>query len=115
MSEKLVAASISSYPPRECGIATFTADLSRAICESDSGITTPVVAIDDREHRYTYSAPVWQTIDQHDPRSWTRMAHLLNASSVQLVSLQHEFGLYGRYESDGSFVDFTTGFLEHLA
>jgi glycosyltransferase involved in cell wall biosynthesis len=115
MSEKLVTASISSYPPRECGIATFTADLTRAIGESDGGIDTRVVAIDEQGHRCNYSSPVWHTIDQHDPRSWTRLAHLLNASDVQLLSLHHEFGLCGRFEPDGSFVDYTTGFQEHLA
>lgn len=111
----LMTAALSSYPPRACGIATFTADLVRAIGESDHRVETRVVAIDDPAQRCVYGTPVWLTLDQHDPRSWARLARRLSASEVRVLAFQHEFGLAGRYAPDGTFIDHASGLAERLA
>ena len=111
---EMTTAYVSSYPPRACGIATFTRDLSEAIARSDNGPATRIAAINDEGSIYDYPPQVRWTIDQHDPESWASVARQINASRASLVSIQHEFGIYGRFERDGHFVDYLRGFLDLL-
>ena len=69
MTAGLRAAYISSYPPRACGIATFTRDLSDAIAKSGRGISTRIAAINAEGATYNYPAQVRWTIDQADPKN----------------------------------------------
>ncbi len=114
MNASLGTVQISSYPPRACGIATFTRDLSNAVAHSGRGVRTSVAAINDERSVYSYPRQVRWTIDQSDPRSWIDAAVQINRSRAELVSIQHEFGLYGHFEPDGRFIDYLTGFLERL-
>ncbi|MDO8581512.1 MAG: glycosyltransferase [bacterium] len=88
---------ISSYPPRECGIATFTADLVRAI-----GATTPlfvpkILALNDTATSfYHYPEEVFLQITDTDERAFINTAEILNRlDRVSAVNIQHEFGLFG--------------------
>lgn len=94
---------LSSYPPRECGIATFARDLIGAI-ESTSHLrhltrlptSHPwVIAINEAGQSYDYESRVRWTIDRDDRASYRRVADEINRSHVRVVSIQHEYGLYG--------------------
>ncbi len=92
---RITAASVSTFPPRECGIATYTRDLISAIDACDLGTITQVVAIND-ETVYRYGRQVCWEIAQHDLDSYLDAAAALSRSSVDVVNLQHEFGIFGR-------------------
>ncbi|MDF2814270.1 MAG: glycosyl transferase family 1 [Paenibacillus sp.] len=80
--------------PRECGIATFTQDL---LDEFDhiKGFNKPrIVAINNNE-TYRYQEQVMREIDQHKLSDYTDTADYLNSSDVDLLVIQHEFGIYG--------------------
>lgn len=81
---------IGTYPPRRCGIATFTEDLRIAV---DSPAAW-VAAIDDAPGTRGYPPEVRLIIDQHDPLAYEEAAEQLN-DEADVVSLQHEFGIFG--------------------
>ena len=112
MQQELSVAYLGTFPPRACGIATFTRDLSQAVGHSGSGIITRNIAINEEGASHAYPPQVRWTIDQPDPRSWIDVAKQINRSSVDVVSVQHEFGISGRFERDGRFVDHLRGFLD---
>jgi glycosyltransferase involved in cell wall biosynthesis len=112
-SETLVAF-LGSYPPRACGIATFTRDLSDAVAHTGRRVAPRIAAIDDEGSLYRYPRQVRWRIDQQDPTSWRDAARAINNSNIALVSIQHEFGIDGRFERDGKFVDHLPYFLEEL-
>jgi glycosyltransferase involved in cell wall biosynthesis len=114
MDSTLRTAFVSSYPPRACGIATFTRDLSDAAVQSGRNVGTRIAAINDEGAIYSYPQQVRWAIDQDDPHSWREVAGQINASRVSLVSIQHEFGICGRFARDGRFVDHLAGFLERI-
>lgn len=87
---------VSSYIPRECGIATFTKDLTNAINELNPEYLAEIVAITDPFHRsYDYPWEVKFRIKQEDFSTYTRAADYINQSSAEIVHIQHEFGLFG--------------------
>ncbi|HEY7833510.1 MAG TPA: glycosyltransferase family 4 protein [Ktedonobacterales bacterium] len=95
---------VSSFPPRECGIATFARDLMNAlehphVLGNFSRLTSPapwVIAMNEAGQSYSYGPRVRATIDRDEYSQYLEAAALLNAHPrVQLVSLQHEYGLYG--------------------
>jgi glycosyltransferase involved in cell wall biosynthesis len=86
---------VSSFVPRTCGIATFSNDLGTSIAQEMGGKPYRVVAITDRPEGYDYPPEVTFEIRQNVIRDYARAAEYLNGSSAQIVSLQHEFGLFG--------------------
>lgn len=91
---------IGNYQPRRCGIATFTTDIVGALAAAAPATDWPVVAMNDIPQGYDYPPQVRLTIDQHDPRAYGRMAATLNAANVDLVLLQHEYGIFGGVAGD---------------
>ena len=86
---------IGNHTPRQCGIATFTTDLAEALATARPETDVFVVAMNDRPKGYSYPARVRHTISQHDLGDYGRTADVLNLSGAELVSLQHEFGIFG--------------------
>jgi hypothetical protein len=86
---------VSTFPPREDGIATFTRDLLDAVCRAHSGITARIAAITDPGSYYAYPRQVRWEIDQSDPERYAEAGRALSRSGAAVISLQHEFGLYG--------------------
>lgn len=86
---------IGSYCPRKCGIATFTTDLCRAVGEAFPATGCEVVAINDPDSAYVYDPDVRFQVAQQDLSAYRRAAAYLNGSGVEVVCLQHEFGVYG--------------------
>ena len=85
---------LSTYPPRECGIANFTKDLIDAICDLD-GLKPSVIAINEKGALYDYDRRVKWKIDRDDAEDYINAAKYVNSSNIQLLVVQHEFGLYG--------------------
>ncbi len=85
---------IGSYSPRQCGIATFMTDLSKAISEQNPDLTCFIVPVNDTEEGYDYPPEVRFEIQEQNIDSY-RTADFLNINGVDLVCLQHEYGIYG--------------------
>ena len=84
---------IGNYPPRKCGIATFTKDLNEGFKNND--IETAVVAINDGLNQYNYPSDVVFEIEQNDLASYINAAEFLHTNKFDAVILQHEFGIFG--------------------
>src|SRR5690348_3138660 len=104
---------ISSHLPRRCGIATFSADLMAAIRSADHAVTGRVAAIEEPFVVHPYGSEVRWRIHQGAADSYRQAAVGINASNVDVVSVQHEFGLYGTW-TDGVYEDHLRSFLETL-
>ena len=92
---KARVAFVSTYPPRECGIATFTRDLERALLVCGQVTENTVVAINEDIGNFYSDSRVECTIEQHDRESYLTAADFLNNADVDVVSIQHEYGIYG--------------------
>ena len=86
---------IGNHVPRQCGIATFTTDLCDAIATECSAAEMLVVAVNDPQSRHSYPARVRFEITEDDLSSYQAAADFLNSSNVDLVCLQHEYGIFG--------------------
>jgi len=98
MKETLKIIYLSTFPPRECGIATFTADLTGAMDDLlEPAIESRVTAVNtDDISRYRYPRKVIFQIDQYSEQEYIKTAEKINAmSGVKLVNVQHEFGIFG--------------------
>jgi glycosyltransferase involved in cell wall biosynthesis len=86
---------VGNYLPRRCGIATFTADLCDAI-HAEYG-TTELLAlpVNDTEEGYAYPARVRFELSEDNLSSYRQAADFLNFSNIDLVCLQHEYGIFG--------------------
>ncbi len=86
---------IGNHTPRQCGIATFTADLIEAVSTRHTHLDCFAVAMNDKAEGYNYPAQVRYEIQADDPISYRRAAGFLNASAADAVCVQHEYGIYG--------------------
>jgi glycosyltransferase involved in cell wall biosynthesis len=86
---------IGTYPPRQCGIATFSADLLEAINQASPSTNCLAVPITDTQEGYQYPERVRFEIRQNDLVSYRYAADYLNISGVDVACLQHEFGIFG--------------------
>jgi len=98
---------ISSYIPRKCGIATFTNDLATAIstelnADAASEHAVRVVALSDRLAEYEYGPEVLMEVYQPRRDHYRDAAEVINTGLIDVVSLQHEYGLFGG--SDGKYI-----------
>jgi glycosyltransferase involved in cell wall biosynthesis len=86
---------IGNYLPRQCGIATFTTDVSEAVAAEYPEATCFTVAMNDIPEGYAYPERVAFEIAEGDVAAYRRAADFLNVNNVDLVCVQHEFGIYG--------------------
>ena len=86
---------IGNYLPRLCGIATFTTDLCEAIAARYPQTTCIAMPVNDTEAGYAYPTRVRFELKEKDIDSYRRAADFLNINNVDLVSLQHEYGIFG--------------------
>ena len=114
---------VSTYPPRRCGIATFTADLIGAVREADAHTQCRVAAIDERNSVRAYGSEVRWRIKQGSALPYRAAAREIDRSNAEIVCVQHEFGLYGLWKGggfvgdhwiEGMYEDHLTPFLEEL-
>src|SRR5688572_7570995 len=86
---------LGDYLPRKCGIATFTADLRCAIAAGFPKLQCPVVPVNDIEDGYEYPSEVRFEIAEQDLSSYLRAADFLNITDVNVLCVEHEFGIFG--------------------
>jgi glycosyltransferase involved in cell wall biosynthesis len=106
---KYKIAYVSSYSPRECGIATFAKNLVVATNRLGIFRKPSVVAMNEKETIYNYDRLVKYQIRRDFLKDYVKAASYINSSKVDLVNLQHEFGLFG-----GEWGEFIKYFLEKL-
>lgn len=93
MAHPLNVVYVSTYPPRKCGIATFTKDLAGA-CAGAADVIHRVVALNAGES-YDYPPEVQFQIRRDHLEDYRRAAEWINASGASVVSVQHEYGIFG--------------------
>ena len=89
---------IASFPPRECGIATFTQNLIDAVQAGSNFATASdcvVIAMNDFKSDYQYPSNVICTINQENQQDYIRAADFINDSDIDVCVLQHEYGIFG--------------------
>ncbi len=90
---------IGTYPPRECGIGTFTNNLFNSMLEKQGGDKNKnanfVVALNDNDLEYDYPEEVKLTIRQEHQRDYLNAVKYINLSGADLCILEHEFGIFG--------------------
>jgi glycosyltransferase involved in cell wall biosynthesis len=86
---------VGDHLPRKCGIATFTSDLLAAVAGAHPRSQCFSVAVNDIKGGYEYPEVVRFEIEEQDLPSYLRAADFLNISNVDVVCLQHEFGIFG--------------------
>jgi len=86
---------IGNYLPRQCGIATFTTDLCEAISAEYGAVRLLALPVNDTENGYDYPARVRWSLAQDDLTSYEKAAEFLNFNNIDMVCLQHEYGIFG--------------------
>src|SRR5271165_745097 len=86
---------VGDHLPRKCGTATFTTDLLSAVQSAYPQSLCLCVSVNDIEDGYDYPEVVRFEIEEQDLPSYLRAADFLNISNVDIVCLQHEFGIFG--------------------
>ncbi len=86
---------IGNYLPRQCGIATFTTDLCSAIAAEYGTARLLALPVNDTEEGYDYPARVRWSLAQDDVKSYQDAAEFLNFNNIDMVCLQHEYGIFG--------------------
>ncbi len=90
---------IGTYPPRECGIGTFTMNLYKSMVTNNEITKEPIegfiVAMNDNELTYDYPEEVKLTIRQDHQRDYLEAVKFINLSGADICVLEHEFGIYG--------------------
>ena len=102
---------ITSYPPRECGIATYSQDLINAIKEKfHSSFSIQVCALEANGTENSYSEEVKYILHTSELEQYGILAKKLNADdNLKMIFIQHEFGLYG-----GGYGDYLLDFLSKI-
>lgn len=88
-------AMLGNHVPRQCGIATFTSDLSAAIAAERPDLDCFVLAMNDVGKRHAYPERVRFELAEADLVSYQRAADFLNVNAVDVLSVQHEYGIFG--------------------
>src|ERR1700726_2968207 len=86
---------IGNYLPRHCGIATFTTDLCEAISAEYGTARLLALPVNDPEQEYDYPARVRWSLAQDDVTTYQEAAEFLNFNNIDMVCLQHEYGIFG--------------------
>lgn len=102
---------LSTFPPKKCGIASFTKDLIDSINKATStNLVIETYALDDEKKSVLYKYPVTSVVDAHNIDSFIEAAsNINNDNEIKLVCIEHEFGLYG-----GELGEYLLGFLSML-
>src|ERR1700722_5534755 len=86
---------VGNYSPRQCGIATFTTDLCDAISAEFGSTELLALPVNDTDEGYFYPERVRFELSEGNLSSYRQAAEYLNFSKIDLVCLQHEFGIFG--------------------
>lgn len=101
-NDELPIAFVGTYPPQQCGIGTFTRDLSDAVISANEGTRATVLAMTDADSTYEHPERVRFEIRQGVRVDYVRAADFVNYSDTRIVSIQHEHGIFGG--KDGAYI-----------
>ncbi|MAG52695.1 MAG: glycosyl transferase [Nanoarchaeota archaeon] len=104
---------VSTYPPRECGIATFTKDLTTAMDKKfNPSLKSKILAVNENGSSiYNYGGKVHMQLNESDIENYIEAAKRINKNEkIKLVCIEHEFGLFGGEE----YGEFLISFLDKL-
>lgn len=92
---------ISTFPPRECGIATYTQDLVKSLNNQfDQSFEVKICALDNENQKQNYTDTIDYFLDVNSPDSFLNLAKEINENEhIQMVLIQHEFGLFRNNEA----------------
>jgi glycosyltransferase involved in cell wall biosynthesis len=95
---------MTSYPPRECGIATYSQDLIKVLVNKfDHSFDFSICALESANEMHTYTEPVKYLLNTDVPDAFTNLAATINAdTAIKLVLIQHEFGFFQKKEKEFS-------------
>lgn len=86
---------LGNYLPRQCGLATFTTDVCESVADAFPETQCLTLAMNDRQEGYAYPARVRFEIPQQEPEAYHRAADFLNTNEVEVLCVQHEYGIFG--------------------
>jgi glycosyltransferase involved in cell wall biosynthesis len=86
---------IGNFPPRQCGLATFTRDVYTALSTAQPEARIDVMAMNDVAEGYAYPPEVRYQLEQSDRAAYRRRGHELASEAYDAVYVQHEFGIFG--------------------
>lgn len=97
---------ISTFPPRQCGIATYSQDLVRALKNKfKNSFKITVAALENKNEHHQYNQSVQYILRTDMKSSYQKLSKICNQSpTIELITVQHEFGLFKNNEND--FLDF---------
>ncbi|HMG14134.1 MAG TPA: glycosyltransferase, partial [Saprospiraceae bacterium] len=93
---------VTTYPPRECGIATYSQDLINAINgKFKNSFSLKVCALESESENHIYPKEVKYILNTSSSKSYIELTNLINQNDrLKLVVVQHEFGLFNQHEND---------------
>jgi len=93
---------ITSYPPRECGIATYSQDLIKALNNKFShSFNIRICPLESENEKHTYTDEIKYNLNTDHPNAFTSLAKAINANvDIRMVMIQHEFGFFEKKEDD---------------
>ncbi len=91
---------LGSYPPRECGIATFTKDVVDNFRQKFHGDSSVIAINEPLNAARLYPKEVIATLSQQDRSDYLRIARLINNHPADILNIQHEYGLFGGLEGE---------------
>lgn len=93
---------ITSFPPRECGIATYSQDLIKALeSKFSNSFSITICPLESTNEYYDYPADIKFSLNIDKPKSFKKLAHQINQDTdIQVIMIQHEFGLFRNKEDD---------------
>ncbi len=86
---------VGNYLPRQCGIATFTTDLCDAVSNAYGTERLFALPVNDPDSEYSYPERVRFELTEGEESSYRRASEFLNFTNVDLVCVQHEYGIFG--------------------
>lgn len=97
---------LTSYPPRKCGIATYSKDLERALSEKfGQSFNIKVLPLESKNEKHQYSKDIEHVLNTNNTLDFQKASHRINAdTNVGLVLIQHEFGLFK--DNEKAFLEF---------
>jgi polysaccharide biosynthesis protein PslF len=100
---------LSTYPPRKCGIGVFTKDLVDAMDLYSDSVSSTVIAVNENRTSHRYDERVKWQIRHDNEEDYIKVAEEVNSSDIDVVNIQHEFGIFG-----GEWGSHVLSFLETL-
>src|SRR6478609_210594 len=92
---------ITTFPPRECGIATYSQDLIKSLNNKfKNSFNIKICALESDTEKHYYDEPIKYILNTDQPKAFPILSEKINANnSIQIVLLQHEFGLFRNKET----------------